>query len=197
MRYTIMRPDGFKELAINAGILLKDFTPATGAYKSSDILGLSSGGFHFSAKQSIINWGADVDNCPELVKQLIKGDFWTATMGGTFVSITPALAAKLLAAGDIDGTDATKIVPRNDIKLSDYADLWLVGDYGEKTGDTKGGHFAIHMLNSRSSDGFDVQTKNKDKTSFAFTFAAYYDMADITTVPFEIYAAAGEDEPTS
>ena len=37
-----------------------------------------------------------------------------------------------------------KVTPRNDVLETDFADIWWVGDYSDKNGDTNGGYVAIH-----------------------------------------------------
>ena len=115
-------------------------------------------------------------------------------MSGTFVSITAELAKKLVASGDVDSKDATKIVPRNDLDTADFSDLWWIGDYSDKNGDTNGGYVAIHMLNALSTGGFQIQTGDKAKGNFAFEFTGHYSVAAQDTVPFEVYVKAGTAE---
>ena len=50
-------------------------------------------------------------------------------MSGTFVTVTAALAQRLVGAADIASGDNTKIVPRNTLKDTDFKDLWWVGDW--------------------------------------------------------------------
>ena len=52
MKYTKIAEDAFKKLQLNAGILLKSFTPSTGAVTLEDILGATSGGVNFKATPS-------------------------------------------------------------------------------------------------------------------------------------------------
>ena len=117
-------------------------------------------------------------------------------MSGTFVSMTAALAKTLVGAGVIDSTDATKIVPRNDLDQADFADLWWVGDYSDKTGNTNGGFIAIHLLNALSTGGFQIQSSDKGKGNFAFELTGHYSNSAQDTVPFELYVKAGTAEPT-
>lgn len=192
MKYTQIPQDTFKNIQLNAGVLLKAFAPDTGTLKATDILGATSGGVSFTATPSFIDYGEDIDNCPKNMKELKVLDGWEAKMSGTFVTVTAELAAKLTGAAD---TATEKVTPRNDLKSADFADLWWVGDYSAVNEDgTKGasaGFCAIRLLNSLSTGGFQIQSGDKAKAQFAFEFTGHYSMEHPETVPFEIYVKAG------
>lgn len=194
MKYTQIPQDTFKNIQLNAGVLLKEFTPDTGTLKATDILGATSGGANFNATPSFIDFGEDIDNCPKNVKELKKLDGWEAKMSGTFVTVTAGLAVKLTGAADESGG---KITPRNELKASDFADLWWVGDYSAVNEDggegASAGFCAIHMLNSLSTGGFQIQSGDKTKGQFAFEFTGHYSMNAPETVPFEIYVKKGTE----
>lgn len=196
MKFTQIPANTFKELQLNAGILLYDFVPAEASFSVSDILGATTGGINFTAQAEFIDFAEDIDNARKNMKEFKVLDEWTATMSGTFVSMTPALAKLLVGAGVIDATDATKIVPRIDLDQSDFSDLWWVGDYSDKHGKTNGGFMAIHLLNALSTGGFQIQTGDKAKGNWSFEFTGHYSIAAPETVPYEIYVKAGAAEPT-
>lgn len=191
MKFTKINPNTFKQLQLNAGILLSSFTPSSPTVTTSDILAATTGGLNFKATPSFLDFGADVDNAPKNTKELTRLDEWDTTCEGTMVTVTTAIAKKLAAAADIDSTDTSKIVPRRDLKSTDFADLWIVGDYSDVNDDTNGGFIAIHMINTLSTGGFQMQTADKDKGKFAFSFKAHYSLASPDTVPFELYVKAG------
>lgn len=195
MKFTQIPVNTFKEIQLNAGVLLSEFTPSTATLSASNILGATSGGVNFSATPEFTDFAEDIDNAPKNMKEFKKLDNWTVTMSGTFVSVTPALGKTLVGAGAIDATDQTKIVPRNDLELTDFKDIWWVGDYSDKTGSTNGGFVAIHMLNALSTGGFQIQSNDKAKGTFSFEFTGHYSNASQDVVPFEIYIKAGTDEP--
>jgi len=116
-------------------------------------------------------------------------------MSGSFVTVTATSAKMMVGAADTakEGT-ADKITPRNDVLDTDFADIWLVGDYSSKNGDTNGGFVAIHMLNALSTGGFKLQTADKNKGTLSFEFTGHYSIEDQSTVPFEIYIKKGADE---
>ena len=49
-------------------------------------------------------------------------------------------------------------------------------------------------MNALSTGGFQLQTSDKAKGQFAFTYTAHYSMAAQDTVPFEVYIKAGTAE---
>lgn len=198
-QYSKVPADTFKQLGINAAMILSDFTPATGAYDDEDLLGATTGGVNFNAAAEYKDWGEDIDNCPKNTMELKRIDNWTVTMSGTFITMTPDLAAKLAAAAD---ESSNKITPRDILKDTDFADIWLVGDYsdvnvsGTGTGAAKAGFIAIHMMNALSTSGFQIQTADKEKMQFSFEFTAHYSLDAQDEVPFEIYVQAGTPAST-
>ena len=194
MKFTKIPSDAFQKLQINAGIVTTDFTPATGTIGEAGQIGATTGGINFTATPTYTDFGEDIDNSPKNMKELKRLESWEVKIAGTIVNASTAIAKSLCGAADIDTTDATKITPRNDIKDADFDDIWLVGDYSDKNGDTNGGFIAIHMLNALSTGGFQMQTADKAKGQFAFEYTAHYSMSAQDTVPFEIYIKAGTAE---
>lgn len=191
-KFTKIPADTFKQIQINAGIILKDFTPASGTFKAADQLGATTGGVTFTATPTFSDYGDDVDNCPKNMKELKRQESIEAKASGTFVTMSTAVAKSLIATADIDAQDSTKIVPRLDLADSDFDDLWIVGDYSDENGEQKGGFIAIHMMNALSTGGFQMKTSNKAKGQFSFEYTAHFAMAEQTKVPYEIYIKAGE-----
>lgn len=194
MKFTKIPVDTFQKLQINAGILTTDFTPATGTIGEAGQIGATTGGVNFTATPTYSDFGEDIDNCPKNMKELKKLDSWESKMTGTFVNADTAIAKRLCGAADIGTTDTTKVTPRNDLKDADFDDIWLVGDYSDKNGETNGGFIAIKLLNALSTGGFQLKTADKSKGQFAFEFTGHYSMSAQDTVPFEIYIKSGTAE---
>lgn len=195
MKYTQVRADTFESIQINAAILLSDFTPETGAYEKTAIIGATTGGSQFNSNPTFVDFGEDVDNVPPNTKQLKRVQYYDPTLTTTFVTADTALGKKLVAAADIDGT--THIIPRASLSVTDFGDIWLVGDYSDKNGTTNGGFVAIHIKNALNTGGFQWQTGKDEKGQFAAEFHGHYDLDDIDDQPFEIYIKAGTAEPTT
>lgn len=194
MKFTQIPADTFKQLQINAGVLLSNFTPATGAFDASAQIGATTGGVNFTATPSFKDFGEDIDNCPKNMMELKVLDGWEAKVAGTFVSAGTDVAKRLIGAADIGTTDTTKVTPRNDLATEDFSDIWLVGDYSDKNGATNGGFIAIHIMNALSTGGFQLKTADKSKGQYAFEFTAHYSMSEQSVVPFEVYIKAGTAE---
>ncbi|MBQ3330805.1 MAG: hypothetical protein IJG87_06465 [Ruminococcus sp.] len=199
MKYTKIPENTFQTLQMNAGVLLSTFDPTSPAVVDANILAATSGGINFTATPSFIDFGEDIDNCPKNTKELKKLDDWEVKCTGTFVAISASLAARLAAAADVA---STKITPRRDLAAADFKDLWLVGDYSnvneDGTGQSaqKAGFVAIHMMNTLSTGGFQLQTGDKAKGQFAFEFTSHFSMDAQDTVPFEIYVSVGTPAST-
>lgn len=191
MKFTQIPADTFKQIVLNAGILLKSFTPDTGTFSASDIVGATTGGITFEATPTFSDFGEDIDNCPKNTMELKKLDYWEAKMSGTYVALTAEIAKSVISAADISGI---KITPHSDIDLSDFSDLWLVADYSDLNGETNGGFCAIHLINSLSTGGMKIQTADRAKGQFAFEYTAHYSISAPDVVPFEVYIKAGTEE---
>ena len=193
-KFTKIPADTFKQLQINAGVVLSEFTPSTGTFEPENQIGATTGGVTFSATPTYSDYGSDVDNCPKNTMEMKRMDDVEVKLSGTFVTATTASAKSLMAAADIDGTDTTKVVPRRDLSAADFADIWLVGDYSDKNGARNGGFIAIRLMNALSTGGFQLKTADKNKGQMAFEYTAHYSMSKQDVVPYEVYIKAGTAE---
>lgn len=171
--------DAFEKLQFGAGIVCKTFDPSKpAAVADENILFATSGGIKFEAKPTYTDYGEDIDNCPKNMKELKRLDSWEATLSGTALTIDAASATQVTGAADASGN---KVAPRNDVKLTDFSDVWWVGNYGED------GCAAVHLINALSTDGFSLQTGDKAKGQFPFAFTGHYSIDSQDTPPFELY----------
>ena len=191
MKYTKIPETTFQNLQLNAGVLLSAFNPESATVANESIIGATTGGINFTATPTFSDYGEDIDNCPKNMKELKKLDAWEISMSGTYVTVDANAVKSLVGAADATGN---KITPRNDLKLTDFTDVWWVGDYSDKNGETNGGFVAIHMMNALSTGGFAIQSSDNGKGNFAFTYTAHYSMDAQDTVPFEVYVKAGTAE---
>lgn len=191
MKYTKIPETTFKNLQLNAGVLLSDFNPETATVANESIIGATTGGVSFTATPTFSDYGEDIDNCPKNMMELKKLDSWEISMSGTYVTVDVNAVKALVGAADVS---VNKITPRNDLKLTDFTDVWWVGDYSDQNGETNGGFVAIHMMNALSTGGFAIQSSDNGKGNFAFTYTAHYSMGAQDTVPFEVYVKAGTAE---
>lgn len=191
MKYTKIPEATFQNLQLNAGVLLSAFDPKTATVDDESIIGATTGGVSFTATPTFSDYGEDIDNCPKNMMELKKLDAWEISMSGTYVTVDVNAVKSLVGAADVS---ENKITPRNDVLLTDFTDVWWVGDYSDKNGETNGGYVAIHMMNALSTGGFAIQSNDNGKGNFAFTYTAHYSMSAQDTVPFEVYVKAGTAE---
>lgn len=188
MKFTQVPTDTFKKIQLNAGILLSDFSPATGAVDVSNIIAATSGGNSFACTPTFKDFGADIDNVPDNTKELLKIDFWDVSLSGSMVSFDGKGAVRLLGAADLDGD---KVTPRSTVKDEDFEDIWWVGDYSDDNSQSTGGFIAIKVINALSTGGLKITSTDKGKGKFDYEFKGHYSLEDIDQVPCEIYVHQG------
>lgn len=194
MKFRKIPESTFKNIVLNAGVLLSSFTPATPTIEDTNILGATTGGINFTATPSFTDFGEDIDNCPKNMKELKKLDSWEVKLTGTFITSNTSLIALLMGAGDVGTSDTTKVTPRVDVASADFKDLWFVCDYSDKNGENNGGYCAIKIINALSTGGFSMQSADKGKAQFSFEFTGHVSMSAQTVVPFEVYLKEGTAE---
>lgn len=194
MKYTQIPVDTFQNIQLNAGILVDNFDPVTGVI--GRLLGATTGGVSFNDDIAYTDFGEDIDNCPKNMMELKKLDNHDVKMSGTFVTLSAQTAKMLVAVGDVDEMDDTHIIPRNDLLMTDFVQLWWIGDYSDQNTGDNAGFVAIKLFNALNTGGFQIQSTDKGKGQFAFEFTGHYSMSAQDTVPYEVYIKRGGSEPT-
>lgn len=193
-KFTAIPQNTFSELQTDAGMLLKTFDPSTPtAPKDTDIICATTGGINASCTPTYSDMGEDIDNCPVNTKELKHLDGWDCKMSFTALSISPETVRMSLGAADIDSADASKIVPRRDLKQTDFADLWWVGDLAD------GGMAAVKLKNALSTGGFSLQTTKNGKGQLSIELTGHVSIAAQAAMPMEFYvkAASTVTEPVT
>ena len=186
--FTVIPQSTFEELQLDAGVLLKTFNPASPAAPAdSAIICATTGGISASCVPTYSDFGADVDNCPDNVKELKHLDGWEATMSFTSLGTSPESIKLALGAADIDSANASKIIPRKDLEQTDFADIWWVGDRAD------GGLVAIKLINALSTGGFSIQTTKNGKGQVSVTLTGHVSINAQSVMPMEFYSLAGEE----
>lgn len=194
MKYTQVATDAFEKLQLNAGVLLTEFDPTTGALDKTNIFGATGGGVSFTATPNYIDFGEDIDNVPANTKELKQLDYYEAVMSGTFKTADTELGKALVAAADVSGD---MVVPRSVLTQNDFFDVWWVGDYSDVNTGESAGFMAVKLINALSTGGFKIQSNDKGKGDFEFEFTGHYSLDNIDTVPFEIYIKDGAEGGTN
>lgn len=192
MKFTQVASDAFAKLQLNAGIILTEFDPATPTVDKTKIFGATSGGTAFATNPEYVDFGEDIDNVPPNTKQLKRLQSVAPTMSGTLKTADTAVAKALIGGAEIDANG--KITPRADLVDADFIDLWWVGDYSDKNGNTNGGFIAIKLANALNTGGFQLQSNDDGKGDFEFEFTGHYDIENIDTLPFEVWVKTGTAE---
>lgn len=188
-KFTRVPEDAFEKLQLNAGILVDTFTPATGVI--GNILGATTGGIQFASNPEYTDFGEDVDNVPNNMKELKHLNGYDPTMSGTFLTCTPSVIKSLVGGADIDAQDTTKVIPRAELEAGDFDELWWIGDYSDVNTGDNAGFLAIHLKNALNTAGFQIQSAKNEKGQMAFEYHGHYSIAAQDEVPFEIYCKAG------
>ena len=190
MKYTKIPVDTFKNITLNAGIIVDDFDPATGEY--GNILFATTNGSNFSCVPSDQDFGEDIDNCPKNTMELRKRDDFDVKLSGTAVTLKKNTVKTFIGSADVSGE---KITPRRDLLLTDFKTFWLISDYSDNNGDSNGGFIAIMIMNGLSTGGFSIQTGDKKKGNFPFEITGHTSLYAQDVIPCEIYVHDGEEEP--
>ena len=187
--YTKIAADTFQKLQLNAGVICTKFDVTKPAeIADENILFATSGGANFTAVPTYTDYGEDIDNCPTNMMELKRLDSWEVKLAGTALSIDANSAKLLTGAADVSGT---AVKPRNDVDLSDFSEIWWVGEYGQS------GCLAIRLMNALSTGGFALQTGNKAKGTFEFELTGHYSMDAQDTPPFEIHTLGATTTTTT
>lgn len=187
-KFTAIPQDTFQGMQLDAGILLKKFDPETGDFdKAKDIICATTGGINVVCQAEYSDLGEDVDNCPNNMMELKHLDGWNCTIGFTSLGTSPASIALSLGAADVDET-AGKITPRRSLKLTDFTEVWWVGDRAD------GGMVAVHLLNALSTGGFSLQTTKGGKGQNTMELTGHVSIDAQDVVPMEFYSKAAATE---
>lgn len=189
--FTKISSEAFDELQLDAGMLLNTFNPASPAAPSdAAIICATTGGINASCVPTYSDFGEDVDNVPNNMKEFKHLDGWECKISTTGLGTSPAAIKLALGAADIDGTDTSKIIPRRDLKQTDFADLWWVGDRAD------GGFVAIKLKNALSTGGFTLQTTKNGKGQVSLELTGHVSASAQDVMPMEFYSVEGTSGTT-
>ena len=182
-RFAVISEDAFDALQLDAGVLLSRFDPAHPVRPNSeDIIATTTGGINPTCKATYSDLAEDVDNAPNRTKQFQHLDSWECGMTFTSIKFNASNTAWSLGAADVtEGTGYTKITPRRDVKLSDFKDVWWVGDKAN------GGAFAIRLINALSTEELSIQSTKNGKGTSSVTLGGFVSIDDQDKMPMEFY----------
>lgn len=112
--------------------------------------------------------------------ELKRLDGWDCRIATTALGNDPETIRLALGAADKAGK---RIVPRRELKLSDFSDLWWVGDRAD------GGFVAICLKNALSTGGFSLQTTKNGKGQISLEVTGHVSLAAQNVVPMQFWSA--------
>lgn len=190
--YSQLPVSPFETIAFNAGMIMSEFDPAEGTVDRSKILFATSGGTQFNPNLQLSDLYEDVDNAKPGTKQGMKLDNCEPHLTGTVLTVGENNIDKIMANAVKEVKESYVKVTQKDGMIGDdsFYDIWIVTDYAtmtNKSGNTKTGYYAIHMMNCMNVNGFQSQTENNGKVKYSVDFRAFYDDENPDEVPYEIY----------
>lgn len=185
-KFTIISQEAFPQIQADAGVILNKFDPENPkAPADVDIVTATTGGINVVCTPTYSDWGEDIDNVPNNMKEFKHLDGWECTFSFTALGTSPEAIRLALGSADITGN---KVAPRRDLKQNDFSDLWWVGDR------TDGGFIAVCLKNALSTGGFSLQTTKNGKGQISVTLTGHVSINDQNAMPMEFYSAEPEEE---
>lgn len=179
-RFTQVKQDAFEEMQLDAGVVATNFDPDTGTLDKTKIVCATTGGINPSCVPTYSDLAEDVDNAPNNMMEYKHLDGWDCKFGFTSLGTSPESIRLALGAADVTGN---KIVPRRNVKLTDFKDIWWIGDRAD------GGMVAICLKNALSTGGFSLQTTKNGKGQITVELTGHVSIEDQDTMPMEFYSA--------
>lgn len=194
-RYTTIPQDAFEGLQLDAGMLLDNFNIEQAAngelgFTDEDIICATTGGINPTCVATYSDFAEDVDNAPVNLMEFKHLDSWDCGIATTSLGMSPKLIKWALGAADIGSENTGMVIPRRSLKLTDFADLWWVGDRAD------GGFVAINMKNALSSGGLSLQTTKNGKGQIALEIKGHVSLANQNQVPMIFYSIDPSESET-
>lgn len=181
-KFTLIPQNTFEGLQLDAGVLLKTFDPSNPMPPADeDIICATTGGIKIDCVPTFSDLGEDVDNVPAAMKELKHLDSWECKMGFTSLGTNKESIRLALGAADINA-ETGAIIPRKDLKQTDFADIWWVGDRAD------GGLVACQLKNALSTSGFSLQTSKNGKGQISVELTGHVALANQTEMPMKFYS---------
>lgn len=184
-RFSKISQNTFNELQVDAGVLLNQFNPESPELLDEAIICATTGGINPTCVPTFSDWGEDVDNVPNGMKELMHLDGWETSLAFTALNITAETIRMALGAADVN-TEIGKITPRMSLdQEKDFTDVWWVGDMSD------GGLCAICLRNALSTEGFSLQTTKNGKGQLSVTLGGHVSINAQDEVPMDFYVQEG------
>lgn len=190
-RFTVVANDAFDALQVDAGVILTNFDPLN-PYEvpaSEDILATTTGGVNPTCAPTYSDYGEDVDNVPNNMMEFKHLDGWEAKMSFSSIKFNAANTKWALGAADTEllSNGVTMVKPRRDVALSDFKDIWWVGDKAN------GGAYAINLKNALSTGGLNIQSSKNGKGTNQIEVTGHVSIDAQDEMPMVIYDIPPEE----
>jgi len=179
--------NAFEGLQLDAGVLLTDFDPTAPAVEDADIVCATTGGINIVCEPTYSDFGEDVDNVPNNMKEFKHLDGWNCYFATTGLGTSTQNIRLSLGAADIDA-ESGAVAPRRNLNQTDFADLWWVGDRAD------GGLVAVKLMNALSTGGFNLQTTKNGKGQISLELTGHVSIEAQDTMPMEFYSLDPTEE---
>ena len=192
-RFTVIANDAFDALQVDAGVILTNFDP-TNPYvtpANEDILATTTGGVNPTCVPTYSDYGEDVDNVPNNMMEFKHLDSWEAKMSFSSIKFNAANTKWALGAADTQllPNGVTVVKPRRNVALSDFKDIWWVGDKAN------GGAYAINLKNALSTGGLNIQSSKNGKGTNQIEVTGHVSINAQDEMPMVIYDIPPENTP--
>lgn len=183
--FTRIASDAMDALQLDAGVLLTSFDPLNPYVTPTDdqILATTTGGIKPTCEPTYSDFGEDVDNVPNNMMEFKHLDGWNCAFAFSSIKFNSANTIWALGAADkstlSNGVD--KIVPRRNVQIADFKDLWWVGDKAN------GGAYAVCLKNAISTGGMNIQSTKNGKGTNSVTVTGHVSINAQDDMPMEFY----------
>lgn len=183
-KFNKVSQDTFKELQLEAGLLLSKFDP-TGAtdVEDADIVCATTGGIEIACKPEFVDYAEDIDNVPPGMIEFKEISSYECTIAFTALNASAEVIKLALGAADVS---EGKITPRFNTSKDDTNDVWWVGERAD------GGFVACRLLNALSTEGLTLKTSKAGKGQISCTLTGHVSITNQDSVPMEFYVMEGE-----
>lgn len=188
MRYYKIPQSTFEGLITEAGLLLSNFDIEAAAsdsenpgFTDADIICATTGGVNISMVPTYSDYGEDVDNCPVNMMELKHLDGWEAKISTTALTFKRTDIKDAIGAADL-GDDGRSVIPRMQVKTSDFHTVWWVSDKAN------GGIVAAKLSNGLSTAGLSLQTGKNTKGQNTLEYTGHVSINDQSTAPMTLYS---------
>lgn len=183
--FTRIASDAMDALQLDAGVILTSFDPLNPYVTPTDaqILATTTGGINPTCEPTYSDFGEDVDNVPNNMMEFKHLDGWNCAFAFSSIKFNSANTIWALGAADKStlSNGVEKIVPRRNVKLDDFKDLWWVGDKAN------GGAYAVCLKNAISTGGMNIQSTKNGKGTNSVTVTGHVSINAQDEMPMEFY----------